>query len=180
MQVILLERIHRLGNIGDVVEVRNGYARNYLMPRNKVMRATPSNLELFERKRAEMEVQNAQKLAAAQKIADKLGELVIVMIRQAAEDGKLYGSVHAKELVAFITETRQVELPLDAFEIGQKIKSVGVYDIHINLHPELRLVTKLVVARNQESVDAMLFSSAPAVAEAEPMPEQPSSATEPE
>lgn len=150
MEVILLERINRLGNVGDVVNVKPGFARNFLLPFKKALRANETNKTVFESKRAALEAQNAEGRAAAEKQAATMGNITVMVVRQAADDGKLFGSVAVRDIADALAEQghkierRQVDL-LTA------IKSLGVYEATVNLHPEVAITVKVHVARNAES-----------------------------
>src|SRR5690606_10292816 len=136
MQVVLLERIEKLGQMGDVVTVRNGYARNYLLPQGKALRSTKANLERFQRERAQLEARNLELKSEAEKIAEKLDGQSFVIIRQAAESGALYGSVAARDVAeaateaGFTVERRQIVL-------DRPVKELGLHPIRITLHPEV-------------------------------------------
>ena len=150
MEVILLERINRLGNVGDVVKVKAGFARNFLLPFKKALRASEANKAVFESKRAALEAQNAEGRAAAEKRAASMQNITVTVIRQAAEDGKLFGSVAVRDIAEALAEQghaverRQVDL-------ATAIKSLGVYEASVHLHPEVAITVKVHVARNAES-----------------------------
>ena len=167
MQVILLERINRLGNVGDVVKVKPGFGRNFLLPLKKALRATEENKKVFEGKRAALEKQNADAKAAAEKRAKTMGALAVTIIRQAAEDGKLYGSVAVRDVAEALKEAgHDVERRL--IDLNTAIKNLGVYEAVINLHAEVQVPVKVQVARNAESLLAQELEAkeqAPAAAE---------------
>ncbi len=150
MQVILLERINRLGNVGDVVNVKPGFARNFLLPFKKALRASEANKAVFEGKRAALEAQNAEGRAAAEKRAASMQNLTVTVVRQASDDGKLFGSVAVRDIAEALAEQghtverRQVDL-------ATAIKSLGVYEAVVYLHPEVPVTVKVHVARNAES-----------------------------
>lgn len=150
MEVILLERINRLGNVGDVVKVKSGFARNFLLPFKKALRANETNKAVFESKRAALEAQNAEGRANAEKRAAGMGNLTVTVVRQASDDGKLFGSVAVRDIAdalaeqGHVVERRQVDLTT-------AIKSLGVYEASVNLHPEVAISVKVHVARNAES-----------------------------
>lgn len=153
MEVILLERVGRLGTVGDVVKVKNGYGRNFLLPQKKAMRATKDSKAIFEAQRAEIEANNAKTRGEAEKKAAKLQDLSVRLIRQASEDGKLYGSVTVRDLVEALTdnghsfERKQVVL-------NANIKNTGVYEAKIVLHPEVSVDLKVTVVRNEAEIEA--------------------------
>ena len=152
MEVILLERIEKLGQMGDVVNVKPGYARNFLLPMKKALRATKASLELFERQRVELEALNLKRREEAQAVADKMTGLKIIIVRQAGETGQLYGSVSGRDLAdaikaeGFIIARSQVNL-------DSPIKTLGVYDVRISLHPEVAVNVTVVVARSLEEAN---------------------------
>lgn len=151
MDVILLERISRLGSVGDVVKVKNGFARNFLLPQKKALRATEDNKKVFEGKRAVLEKQNAETKAAAEKLAATMNNLSVSIIRQASEDGKLYGSVAARDIEVALAEAGH-NVERRYIDLTTAIKSLGVYEAIINLHPEVRVSVKVQVARNAEGL----------------------------
>jgi len=148
MEIILLERIERLGQMGDVVNVKNGYARNYLFPQHKALRKTADNLKLFEAKRKEYEAINAKLKAEAEELAKKMANLSVTIIRQAAETGQLYGSVTGRDIcdaiaaAGFKVERRQIE-------ITSAFKVMGIFDVEVALHPDVRQTVRVVIARSE-------------------------------
>ena len=159
MDVILLERVEKLGQMGDVVSVKNGFARNYLLPRRKALRATEENIAGFENRRAQYEAQNLERRKEADAIGAKLDGLDLVVIRQASENGQLYGSVAARDVSQGVTEAgftidrRQVEMP-------GPIKTLGIHDVRIVLHPEVTVGVRVNVARSQEEAEAQAAGGA--------------------
>ena len=149
IEVILLERIERLGQMGQVVKVRPGFARNFLLPHNKALRATKTNLDLFEKQRAELETRNAAERAKAEKLADKMESLKLIVIRQAGETGHLYGSVTARD-VADAAKTTGQQLEHGQVQIDTPIKTVGLFPVKVKLHPEVTIKLTINVARTQE------------------------------
>lgn len=151
MQVILLERIARLGGVGDTVKVKDGFGRNFLLPQKKALRATKENVAYFESKRAVLEKQNADAKAAAEKQAREMGELKVTIIRQAADDGKLYGSVSVRDVAdALEADGREIERRL--IDLNSAIKNLGTYEAVVHLHPEVPVKLTINVARNAESL----------------------------
>src|SRR5690348_9027163 len=136
MDVILLERIERLGQMGEVVKVKPGFARNYLLPQKKALRATKENREHFEKQRAQLEAQNLTRRQDAEKVAEKLDGQTVIIIRQAGEFGQLYGSVTTRDIAAAITaagftvDRRQIMLDVP-------IKTLGMHKTRVALHPEV-------------------------------------------
>lgn len=151
MQVILLERIARLGSVGDTVKVRDGFARNFLLPQKKALRATQENVAYFESKRSVLEKQNQDARAAAEKRAKELGNPSVTIIRQASDDGKLYGSVSVRDVSDALTAAG-IEIERRLIDLNSAIKSLGVYEAQIHLHPEVPVTLKITVARNAESL----------------------------
>lgn len=151
MQVILLERISRLGGVGDQVKVRDGFARNFLLPQKKALRATEDNVKYFESQRAVLEKQNADSRAVAEKRAKELGTPSVTIIRQASEDGKLYGSVSVRDVSDALTEAG-ITVERRLIDLNSTIKSLGAYEAVIHLHPEVAVTLKINVARNADSL----------------------------
>ncbi len=149
MDVILLERVEKLGQIGDVVSVKSGFARNYLLPRRKALRATKQNVANFENQRSQYEVQNLERRKEADTIAGKMEGLELIIIRQASESGQLYGSVAARDVSNGVTnagytiDRRQVEMP-------GPIKTLGMHYSRVVLHPEVLVTVRVNVARSEE------------------------------
>ena len=152
MQIILLERIENLGQMGEVVRVKPGYARNYLLPQNKAVRATQENSKRFEEHRTQLEATNLERRTEAQAIAAKLDGLSVVLIRQAGEGGQLYGSVTARDIADAITAAG-FTLDRQQIRLNQPIKSLGLHKVKVGLHPEVIVVVIVNVARTQEQAD---------------------------
>lgn len=156
MEIILLEKIINLGEIGDIVSVKEGYARNYLLPKGKVLRATNKNKEIFAAKRAMLEQQSLEKKQVAEEDAKKILGLYLNIIRQAGEDGRLYGSVLPKDIALAITTSHNVRLSAEQIIIKSKIKNIGLYNIEIALHADVKVPISLNVARNIQEAEATL------------------------
>lgn len=152
MQIILLERIENLGQMGEVVRVKPGYARNYLLPRNKAVRATEQNRKRFEEQRVQLEATNLQRRTEAEGIAAKLDGLSVVLIRQAGEAGQLYGSVTARDIADAITAAG-FTLDRQQIRLNQPIKTLGLHNVKVGLHPEVIVAVVVNVARTQEQAD---------------------------
>lgn len=153
MEVILLERVAKLGAMGDVVNVRPGFARNFLIPQKKALRATKPNKEIFEARRAEIEAQNAKKRAVAQELASKFEGLTVTVSRQSAEDGKLYGSVTSRDIASAIIEKgHKIERSL--VQLDNAIRNVGAYTAKLALHPEVSVDVAVNVVRATDSDSA--------------------------
>ncbi len=149
MQVILLERVERLGNMGDVVNVKPGFARNFLLPQKKALRATDENKAVFEKKRTELEVQNKQRRDAASVVAEKVRGLSVLVIRQAGETAQLFGSVSARDIADAISATGNA-VNRSQIMLDKPIKTLGLYPVRVALHPELIESVTINVARNAE------------------------------
>ena len=152
MEIILLERIEKLGTIGDVVKVKNGYARNFLLPRGKALRANDANRKVFEANREKIEAQNAERRSAAEKDAGKVDGLKIQLIRQASNTGQLYGSVSARDLAEAL-EAAGHKVAKNQIVLDRPIKSIGVQDVKIALHPEVAVTIHVNVARSPEEAE---------------------------
>lgn len=150
MEVILLERIARLGGVGDVVSVKNGFARNYLIPTEKALRASNENKALFEGRREALVAQNNERKTAAEKQASSMGDVLVTVVRQASDDGKLYGSVSVRD-VSDALEAEGHTIDRRLIDLNQTIKTLGLYEVSVNLHPEVPLMVKVHVARNADS-----------------------------
>ena len=152
MQVILLERIGRLGQMGDVVNVKDGYARNFLLPQKKALRATEDNRKHFESQRAQLEANNLELKKEAEAVAEKLDKAIFVAIRSAGDTGQLYGSVATRDIAEAVTEggftidRRQVVLE-------RPIKTLGLHELKVALHPEVLVKIAINVARSQDEAD---------------------------
>lgn len=152
MEVILLERIERLGQMGDVVQVKPGYARNYLLPKRKALRATKDNLADFESRRAQLETRNLELRNEAEKVAEKVDGVKIVVIRQAGESGQLYGSVSARDIAESLTE-EGFSVDKSQVAIDRPIKTLGLFGVRIGLHPEVISNVTVNVARSAEEAE---------------------------
>lgn len=152
MDVILLERIEKLGAIGDVVKVKNGYARNFLLPRGKALRANESNKKVFEANRERIEAQNAERRAAAEKESKTIDGTTVQLIRQASNTGQLYGSVSARDL-AELLEAEGHKLAKNQIVLDRPIKAIGMQDVKIALHPEVSVTIHVNVARSPEEAE---------------------------
>ena len=161
MDVILLERIERLGQMGDVVKVKPGFARNYLLPQKKALRATKENREYFEKQRAQLEAQNLTRRQDAEQVATKLDGIAVIVIRQAGEFGQLYGSVTTRDIATAITgagftvDRRQILLDVP-------IKTLGLHKTRVALHPEVTVSVTLNVAPSEEEAALQAAGKTPA------------------
>lgn len=148
MQVILLEHNQNLGNVGDLVKVKDGYARNYLLPKNKALRATAASQIEFEAKRAQIEKENLEKKKESEKSSSKIENQFFVLIRQAGEDGRLYGSVSARDISVAASEATSVEVNRSHVVQFSPIKNLGVHTVKVALHPEVVVNVNVIVARS--------------------------------
>src|SRR5215210_3928795 len=155
MEVILLERVEKLGAIGDVVTVKNGFARNYLLPNKKALRANEANRKLFEVNRAKIEADNADRRVEAEKAAKGVEGKTVQLIRQASNTGQLYGSVSARDIVeALAADGAQVTK--SQIVLDRPIKGIGMHDVKVALHPEVAVTARVNVARSPEEADLQL------------------------
>ncbi|HEY1145035.1 MAG TPA: 50S ribosomal protein L9 [Allosphingosinicella sp.] len=152
MDIILLERIEKLGQIGDVVKVKNGYARNFLLPRGKALRANEANRKVFEANRAKIEADNAARKAVAEKDSQGLEGVSVQLIRQASNAGALYGSVSARDLVEAL-EAQGHKVTRGQIVLDRPIKSIGLQEVRVALHPEVSVTIKVNVARSPEEAE---------------------------
>jgi large subunit ribosomal protein L9 len=152
MEIILLERVEKLGQIGDVVKVKPGFARNYLLPQKKALRATKANLAVFEKQRSQIEANNLEAKAEAEKVAGRMDDVQIVVIRQAGDTGQLYGSVSARDIAEALTEAGYT-VSRGQVAIEQPIKTLGLEKVRIRLHPEVSVIVTVNVARSAEEAE---------------------------
>lgn len=156
MKVILTEKITKLGNIGDTVEVKTGFARNYLLPNNKAMRCTKENLALFAAKKAELIARHENAKKAAESKVEAVKNAKLHMIRQAGDTGQLYGSVSSRDIARELKEIAGVSVESAQVMLGSPIKSVGAFDTKIALHPDVIVDVKIYVAQTQDEIDALV------------------------
>jgi large subunit ribosomal protein L9 len=152
MKVILLERVERLGAIGDMVTVKDGFARNFLLPRSKALRANAANLKVFETQRAEIESRNARAAQAAAKTGEKLDATSYVMIRQAGETGQLYGSVTGRD-VADAVNAEGGKIDRSMVVLDRPIKTLGVHPVKVRLHAEVTVTVNINIARSADEAE---------------------------
>lgn len=152
MQVVLLERVEKLGQMGDVVKVKDGFARNYLLPKKKALRATKANLTFFESQRVQLEGQNLERRKEAEQVGEKLRGKSFVLLRQAGDRGQLYGSVSPRDIADAIGAggftIARTQVPLD-----KAIKTIGLHPIVVVLHPEVRVTVTMNVARTEDEAE---------------------------
>jgi large subunit ribosomal protein L9 len=152
MEVILLERVEKLGAIGDVVTVKNGFARNYLLPNKKALRANEANKKLFEANRARIEADNAEKRTIAEKDTTGVEGKTVQLIRQASNTGQLYGSVSARDIVEALA-AEGATVSKGQVVLDRPIKNIGMYDVRVALHPEVSVTVHVNVARSPEEAE---------------------------
>ena len=152
MEVILLERVAKLGQMGETVKVRDGFARNFLLARGKALRATKANKERFETQRAQLEARNLERRTEAQAVAEKLDGQSFTVIRQAGESGVLYGSVSTRDLADTMT-AGGFSVNRDQIVLNQPIKTLGVHPVPVSLHPEVEATVTINVARSPEEAE---------------------------
>jgi large subunit ribosomal protein L9 len=152
MQVILLERVEKLGQMGDEVKVKDGFARNFLLPKKKALRATKANREFFQTQKSQLEAQNLKQKAEAEKVGKKLEGQTFALLRQAGDRGQLYGSVSPRDIADVITAggftVSRTQVPLD-----KAIKTIGLFPLVVVLHPEVRVTVTINVARTEEEAE---------------------------
>lgn len=183
MKVILTEKITKLGNIGDTVEVKTGFARNYLLPLGKAMRWSRENVALFEAKKAELQARQDAAKKAAESNVDAVKNAKLYMIRQAGDTGQLYGSVSTRDIARMLKEVANVSVESAQVMLGAPIKSVGVFDTQIALHPDVIVPVKIYVAQSQDEIEALvagkvLTFGTKKVDEEEPVAEAPAAEAE--
>ena len=152
MKVILLERVERLGALGDVVTVKDGFARNFLLPRSKALRANSNNLKAFEGQRAELEARNAKERSSAEKAGEKLDGSSYILIRQAGESGQLYGSVSGRD-VADSVNAEGGKVDRSMVVLDKPIKTLGIHEIKVRLHPEVTVSVNINIARSADEAE---------------------------
>jgi large subunit ribosomal protein L9 len=176
MQVILLERVEKLGQIGDEVKVKDGFARNFLLPQKKALRATEANRAYFVGRRAQIEADNLARKSEAEAVAEKLKDKIFVLIRQAGDRGQLYGSVSPRDIAEAVTAggftVTRTQVPLD-----KPIKAIGLVPLSVVLHPEVKVAVTINVARNEDEAERQAKGE-DVLAEETPEAEAPAAAEE--
>ena len=166
MEVILLERVENLGIMGDVVRVKPGYARNFLFPNEKAVPASNENKASFENKRLEIEAKNIETKAEAEKVASKIKGEVLILVRQAGDSGQLYGSVNSRDIKNTLKDMGY-ELDRNQISLNKPIKSVGIHNVSIALHPEIYVEVIANVARSEEEAKIQTETGEAVIAEPE-------------
>jgi len=162
MEVILLQRVEKLGQMGDVVSVKDGFARNYLLPQKKALRATDSNKAVYESQRATLEAENLQQKAEAEKVAAQMADVKVVMIRAAGESGQLYGSVSSRDIADAVTEAG-VKVSRNQAVLDRAIKTLGLHEVVIRLHPEVSQTVVVNIARSADEAETQFTTGAAVV-----------------
>lgn len=174
MDVILMERVENLGQMGDVVTVKDGFARNYLLPQRKALRATEENREKFKHQRAELEARNLERRTEAESVGTRMDDLSIVLIRQSSDTGQLYGSANARDIADGVTGTG-FNIDRKQVLLDRSIKTLGIHPVRVSLHPEVTISVNVNVARSEAEAEQQeaafrvgtLAAGAPAIAQAE-------------
>lgn len=167
MDVILLERVEKLGQMGDVVKVKTGFARNFLLPQKKALRATDENKKVFESQRVQLEAENLKQKEEASKVAAKMDGVSVVLIRQAGEAGHLYGSVNVRDIAASLTDSG-FTVNRNQIGLANPIKELGLYEVRCSLHPEVFVKVTVNVARSDEEAKIQAKTGKAVVGEDEP------------
>ncbi len=163
MEVILLERVERLGQMGDVVTVKDGFARNFLLPTKKALRATANNKAAFEADRARLEAENLERKSEAEKVAASMADVKVVMIRAAGESGQLYGSVSSRDIAEAVTEAG-VSINRNQVVLDRAIKTLGLHDVVVRLHPEVAETVVVNIARSADEAETQFATGSAVVA----------------
>ena len=170
VELILLQRVEHLGQMGEVVKVKPGYARNFLLPTKKALRATKENLERFEQQRTQLEAQNLRRREEAERVAERVGGLSVVIIRQAGESGSLYGSVSARD-VADAAAAAGLTIDRDQVVLSHPIKSLGLSQVRVVLHPEVSIRVTVNVARSPDEAEKQARGERVGAEEADEQPD---------
>ena len=150
MEVILIENIEKLGKVGDIVKVKDGYARNYLIPKKKVLRASKENLKVFEEKKSIIENEEKKRKETAIETSSKIKDLEIIILRNAGENGQLYGSVTSKDIIKEISILKKVDLLNEQINLKKTLKSIGVFEVDISVYTDLNTKILLSIAKTKE------------------------------
>ncbi|WND02355.1 50S ribosomal protein L9 [Temperatibacter marinus] len=164
MQVILLERVEKLGQMGDEVSVKNGYARNFLLPQGKALRATETNKKFFETQKAQLEADNLKRKEEAEAVAAKAEGAKVIMIRAAGESGQLYGSVTSRDIAEALADAG-ITISRSQVSLDRAIKTIGLHEIKIVLHPEVAITVTVNIARSSEEADVQFETGGAVVKE---------------
>jgi large subunit ribosomal protein L9 len=173
-QVILLEKVDHLGAMGDTVSVKAGFARNYLLPQGKALRATQDNVTYFEAQKSALEAENEKKRKAAEAEAKKLDGLTVALIRQASESGQLYGSVSARDIADVVTGASDTTVTRGMVELNQNFKMIGLFPVSVALHPEVKVEVTINIARSNDEAKIQAETGKALITGMEEEDEQPS------
>lgn len=155
MKLVLLERIEKLGSVGDIVNVKTGYARNFLLPLKKALRATKENMAVYEERKAELAKLDEKRKSEATALAKKMADVCIILIRQASETGMLYGSVTGRDIAESLKEQGfKIERP--QIDLNVPFKAIGVFQVSLSLHPDVRQAIKVVIARSDDEAKVLM------------------------
>ncbi|MGH1379103.1 MAG: 50S ribosomal protein L9 [Alphaproteobacteria bacterium] len=179
-QVILLERVEKLGSMGDVVNVKPGFARNYLLPQKKALRASKSNLAYFEAQKKSLEADSAKKQKEAEALAKKIEGVKAPLIRQASESGQLFGSVNANDIASAVSETTKETIAKNMVRLNQNIKMIGLIPVTVVLHPEVSVEVIVNIARSPEEAEIQDRTGRALIADANTYEEEPAEEAEEE
>lgn len=165
-QVILLERVERLGELGEIVNVKPGYARNYLLPQKKALRASKENVAYFEAQKKTLEADNEKKKKEAETFAKKIDGITVPVIRQASEAGQLFGSVNSRDISIAVSEESKETITRNMVDLNQNIKTIGLIPVAVVLHPEVKVEVIVNIARTVEEAEIQAKTGRALVAEA--------------
>ncbi len=165
-QVILLERVEKLGDLGEIVNVKPGYARNYLLPQKKALRASKTNIAYFEAQKKSLEAENEKKKQEAEKLAKKVGGITVSLIRQASESGQLFGSVNSRDIAKAVADESKEEITRNMVDLNQNVKTIGLIPVDVVLHPEVKIEVTVNIARSPEEAEIQASTGRALVADA--------------
>ncbi|MCK6417757.1 MAG: 50S ribosomal protein L9 [Alphaproteobacteria bacterium] len=166
-EIVLLQRVENLGEIGDVVKVRPGYARNYLLPQRKALRASKENMAYFEARKKQLLADNDKKRADAEKVAAKLKDLKVPLIRQASEAGQLFGSVTARDIAVEASKASGETIDRTMVQLNQNFKLIGLFPVDVLVHPEVKVAITINIARTTEEAEIQAKTGKALIAENE-------------
>ena len=152
-QVILLERVDNLGDLGEIVNVKPGYARNYLLPQKKALRASKANIAYFEAQKKSLEAENEKKKKEAEKLAKKVDGITVSLIRQASESGQLFGSVNSRDIAKAVADESKEDITRNMVDLNQNVKTIGLIPVEVVLHPEVKVEVTVNIARSLEEAE---------------------------
>lgn len=169
-EIILLERVDKLGAMGDVVQVKPGYARNFLFPKRKALRATKENMAYFEAQKKQLQAENDKKRAEAEKLAEKVKGAKVPLIRQASESGQLYGSVAARDIAEQLQAVSGVTIQRNMVNLNTNFKTIGLFEVEVALHPEVIVPVTVNIARSDEEAQIQADTGKALIAEDDSQP----------